>query len=214
MIFLLLGFTMNTHAQKNNVKPLLMVPDGFRVGSFSGNLSYTRSDIFIESIGPDLDFEFSYKSNKRNRNRGFGFGWSFGFDKFYVQDANFLTIEGTDGGTKTYNFGGENWNAQSGVFDVLEEYATGQFRSTSKGGDQCYFEDAGHKSKDKMMDRCQNTMMLTYTDSLVTQITDHTGRSIDLEWTNGLLTKITNNLLAEPRVFSYAYNGDNDMTKY
>jgi len=209
----MLGLSLNTRAQKNNVKPSIDGPDGFRVGSFSGNLSYTRSDIFIESIGPDLDFEFSYKSHKRNRNRGFGYGWTFSFDKFYTQDANFLTIEGTDGGTKTYNFGGENWNAQSGVFDVLEEYAPGQFRSTSKDGTQCYFEDPSHKRVTKIMDRCQSTMMLTYTDSLVTQITDHTGRSLELEWTNGQLTKLTNNLLAEPRVFMYAYNGEGDLVE-
>lgn len=218
LIFLLASFffffaSASLYSQKNNTRPSVEGPDGYKVSSFSGSLFQERQDFFIESVGPDLDFNFTYTSNNREKNYGYGYGWRLKMHKTYIRIEDQIRIIGTDGGTKTFSKANGVWGAAPGIFDRLEEFEPDKFKLTSREGTVCFFDNPTHRQVTSIEDRCNNRMAFTYADTLLTQITDHTNRSIDLEWTDGLLTKLSHNLLAEERAYQYTYDGDQRLTQ-
>jgi len=187
--FVLFFFSLvHLAGQKNNTRPSVEGPDGYKVSSFSGSLFQERQDFFIESVGPDLDFSFTYTSNNRGKNYGYGYGWRLKMHKTYVRNEDQMRIVGTDGGTKTFTLANGTWGV-------------------------CFFAEPAHRQVTSIEDRCQNRMTFTYADTLLTQITDHTSRAIDLEWTDGLMTKLSHNLLDEERAYTYEYDGDQRLVK-
>ena len=213
-VFLLLCGTVQLLGQKNITRPSIQGPDGYRVNSFSGSLFYERQDVKITSIGPDLDFKFGYSSSMRKKDAGFGYGWKLSYEVYYKVDTantNVITVYGTEGGSKSFFLDGGNYTAEKSVFDELEEYEAGKFRMTSKEGTQYYFDNGNVQKLTALKDRCDNTLTLSYTDTLLTQVTDHTGRAIDLNWTAGRLTSISNNLFSPARVWTYEYDNGGNM---
>ena len=201
-------------AQKNSTRPSIQGPPGYKVNSYSGNLYYERQDFLIESIGPKLNFQFAYNSSKRTMNRGYGYGWTFNFNILHYEEDGFTIVEKSDGKKIKFSPVNGSFQAEKGVFDKLREYESGKLELRMKDGTRYLFEDSQHKRVTQILDRCDNALMLSYTDSLVTTITDAVGRAINLNWANGRLIEIKHDLVDSTRTYQYSYDAEGNLTRY
>lgn len=86
-----------TAAAQNSNRPNVLLPNGFAVNSYTGNLYHNRKDIKILGQGLSIDINFSYNASQRSRNRGYGKGWTCAYSIAYSVDALGIWIDREDG---------------------------------------------------------------------------------------------------------------------
>lgn len=193
----------------NNNQPAIEGPANLLVNSYTGNLNYQRTDIFIPSRGFDIDLTFTYNSARRDKDWGFGRGWTASFNMAYAIDTIGIRIERMDGRQDVFTEQDGQLVAGAEVFDVLEEYQTDQYRLTQRDGVIYYFDDPSHKRITSAADRYGNTLQFTYTDSLINTMTDAAGRVVEFQWQEDRLVGI-NTQTAPQRTVAFEYNENGD----
>ena len=191
-------------AQNINI-PNKTGPMGLEVNTLTGNLFFSRTDLYIPGRGFPMDVTFFYNSYNYTENNGFGKGWSFNYYIKYKNDsAGSKTISWSDGREDTYSSaGGGTYSAPKGFFSTLSEYQPGKFLLVEPTGAKFYFDNATLKKITKMEDPNGNFLTMTYTDTLLTAITNTAGQSISLNYTNGKLTGITDAVSSPVRTITY-----------
>lgn len=198
---------------QNTARPNVIVPNGFEVNSYTGNLYQARTDLKIPGQGVPVDITFSYNVGRRNRNWGFGKGWTFTYNMAYTVDAEGVRIERADGKRDLFRKSGTTYAPPTGVFESLVEYQTGKFYLQTKDNHRYYFDNATHKRLTKLQDAKGNAVNLVYTDSLLNTLTDGAGHSLGFSWTNGRLTSITDNSCQPIRKINYEYDAKGNPIK-
>ena len=61
---------------QNIARTNVIGPDALTVNSYTGNLYYSRQDLFIPARGLAIDISFYYNSSLSTYNAGYGFGWT------------------------------------------------------------------------------------------------------------------------------------------
>jgi len=179
-----------------------------QVNTYTGNLFYQRSDLFIPTRGEiPLDIYFSYNSLKHQHDKGYGNGWSFSLGMYYKPVDNDIVIFREDGQEDIFTWDGVNYLPPTGVYDELTEYAAGQFVLKTKFGIKYYFDDNTHMHLTSIVDRNNNTITLSYTAGRPTTITDPAGRMLNLAWVGDHLTQITDPNTSPSRVIAFQYDG-------
>lgn len=196
-------------------KPNIPLDYGFNVGSYTGSLNYERMDIFIPGKGLPLEAVFSYNGMLRYKDFGYGSGWTFTYNYNYSPDTlGVMIVHRSTGSEHSYTPGSNGYIPPQGTYDEFEEYAPGKFSLTMKEDQTVYyFDDASHGKLTSIVERNGNTVMLSYTDSLLNTVTDATGRTLQFAWQNGKLASITENNTALTRTFTYEYNDAGQMIK-
>lgn len=195
LISFLLGAAVILSAQSIK-NPSIFGPNKVKVNSYTGNLFYERSDLNINGLGIGLSTKvrFYYNSARAGADQGYGFGWTFEYHMQYQLDSlNNVILERKDGRKDLFLRSNGDLMAPIGVFDKLEEFEAGKYRLTDKFGKAYYFEDAGHKKLSRIEDLNGNQLILSYTDSQLTTITNPSGRSLSLGWLAGHLVAIKDN---------------------
>jgi YD repeat-containing protein len=178
-----------------------------RVNTYTGNLFYQRTDLFIPTRGEiPLEIKFSYNSLKHQTDQGFGNGWSFNFGIYYKQVGENIVISREEGEEDAFTWDGVSYLPPAGVYDVLTEYEPGKYLLRTKHGRKYYFEDDSHKRLTKVSDRNGNTTTLSYTGGKPTTITDPSGRMLDLVWVGDHLSQLTDQNTSPGRVIAFAYD--------
>lgn len=227
----LLLFPVAKSQGQNITRPNIVGPDGLMVNSYTGNLFFQRTDMFIPGLSDPIDMTFSYNSASRKRNDGFGYGWTFPYNMRYEQNADSTIMVWGDGRKEIYcnqtvksgggSSGGRvividislNCFPDKGIFNQLREYEEGKLRLTTKDGTEYYFEDSSHKKLTMIRDRLGQVTKLEYNnDGQLDYILDPSERKYDLQWSNGLLQSISDNNGEQTRVFKYGYNAQGDLT--
>ncbi|MDX2072064.1 MAG: RHS repeat-associated core domain-containing protein [Haliscomenobacter sp.] len=206
----LLAWGQLTWAQDvNNTKPNILGPNGVSVNSYSGNLFLNRSDLFIPGQGLNLEIVFAYNTSKRGRDWGFGRGWVLNYNMACMPDSAGIALERMDGRRDVFTRKNGSLVAPAGVFETLQEYEVGKFKLLSKNGTAYYFENAAHHRLTKITDRNNNTLALSYTDTLLAEVSDAAGRKLSFTWAQGRLQKInTNTKPARSIQFQYDKSGN------
>ncbi len=196
-------------------KPNIRLDYGFNVGSYTGSLNYERTDISIPGKGLPLEAVFSYNGMLRYKDFGYGAGWTFTYNYNYTPDTlGILVVHRSSGSEHNYTPNAGGYIPPQGVYDEFEEYAPGKFSLTMKEDQTVYyFDDASHGRLTSIVERNGNTVMLSYTDSLLNTVTDAAGRTLEFGWENGKLASITENNTALERTFTYEYNAAGQMIK-
>lgn len=198
---------------QNVTRPNVKAPNGFEVNSYTGNLFHTRTDLKVAALPLPLNITFYYNQSRRSKDWGFGPGWTFTYNLAYVPDSLGIYIERGDGRRDLFKKAGNAYTAPTGVFDQLTEYSPGRFKLTSKEGTVWYFDNAVHKKLTKLQDRNNNVVSLSYTDSLLSAITDVSGHTYGFTWNNGLLTQISDNCTSPVQKTTYAYDTTRNPVK-
>lgn len=196
---------------QNIIRPKIAGPNGLWVNSYNGVLFFGQTDIETQNTAMPMQLRFYYNSSANKTNYGYGLGFSLSYEMRYEIDSlNNVVIETGDGRTDTFTRFGEDFEAPAGVFSTLT-YTEGKYILTEKTGEKYEFADAQHKKLTAQTDRQGNRTTLTYTDSLLTQIQDAVGHTINLSYSNGLLTSASASF--HNGSITYAYDSKQRLIK-
>jgi RHS repeat-associated protein len=204
LVVFAIAISTNSYAQ-NNSKPTIIAPGGFEVNSYTGNLYYERNDLKIPGRIP-VEITFCYNSSRRSKDWGMGRGWTFTYNMAYTQDSLGIYIDRMDGKSDFFKRSGSGYQPPLEVFDSLSEYQAHKFVLVEKGGMEYFFDDSTHRRLSRIQDRNGNTINLSYTDSLLTTLTDASGRTITFNWNNGRLAELVDHFDTPDRKVSYEYD--------
>ena len=203
---------INTSAQNINT-PNKSGPLGTKVNTLSGNLFLTRNDVYAASRGIGINCRFYYNSFNFDQNIGFGKGWSSMYSAAYKNDTALgKTIIWGDGREDAYRYNGAVYLPQNGIYSVLTQYQPNKFLVKELDGMKYYFDNSVHKKITRMEEPNGNFLSFSYTDSLLTTITNTAGQSITLAYNSGgNLISITDAITSPTRIYSYAYDNVNNL---
>jgi RHS repeat-associated protein len=224
---------------KNGGKPPCQNSSGDPVNVATGDNFDEGLDLTISTPGIPLEFRRSY-NNQITFNGPLGYGWTHTYNvslgvvqtsptarvRIWDSDGRALYFSQAQQTSTEILFGGE-----SGVKDRLKQViSTGQYILRRKQNNLTYIFSSDGKLQ-TISDPNGNTLALTYTGRLLTQvannfgksllisynnnhissITDPSGRSILYQYTNGDLTKV---IYPDTNSINYAYTNHNLTDKY
>lgn len=203
---------LQTAAQNINI-PNKTGPMGLQVNTLTGNLYFSRNDLYIPARGFDIDVTFHYNSFNFDQNDGYGKGWSFHYNIKYKNDsAGIRHIIWGDGREDTYlPAGAGNFTAPRGFFNTLSEYQPGKLKLSETDGTNFFFDNSAHMRITKIEEPNGNFLSFTYNDTLLTSITNSAGQTITLSYSNGKLTTITDAITSPVRTFTYIYDAAGNL---
>lgn len=197
---------------QNIIRPKIAGPNDLWVNSYNGVLFFGRTDFETKNSAMPMQLRFYYNSSANETDYGYGLGFSLGFEMRYKTDSEGnVTIETGDGRSDTFTRYGKEYDAPAGVFSNLTQYEDGKYLLTEKTGEKYYFDDAVYRKVTAFADRYDNKTILTYQDSCLVQIKDAVGHTIDLSYSNGLLTSAKATFLNGS--FSYDYDANRRLKK-
>ena len=214
MILVGLLVTSNPLWSQNINTPNKTGPMGLQVNSLTGNLYFSRNDLFISGRRFDLNISFQYNSVNSDLNFGYGLGWSFIYDVRYSIDTfNNKIIKWGDGSEDKYTPNGSGgYSSPKGSFTTFSEYQSGKFVLAEKDGDQYFFDNATHKRLTKMQEPNGNFLNFGYTDSLLTSVANEAGQTISFGYDNkGRLTSVIDALTTPNRTWTYTYDATDHL---
>jgi len=210
LLFLLItASTVTTHAQNLN-NPNKRGPLGTQVNTLSGNLYIPRTDIYIPARAFDLDISFYYNSYLFTEEYGYGKGWTFAYNIKYSHDTTpgtRLILWGDGREDKYDSLPGGTYKSPRGFFNTLTQYQPGKYVLTELDGMKYFFDNAVHKRITRMEEPNGNFINFTYTDSLLTAMTNTAGQSITFSYNpQGRLASVTDAIAAPSRTYTYTYD--------
>jgi len=165
-----------------------------------GNL---REDYPVTSLqsgsGPTLQMAFTYNSYNADASRarvdsGLGLGWTHSYNIFLFMQRGSLFRMGPDGRVTLFRQShGGTYTADSGFFETLTSLGGGNYAITNKEQSWWIFASVPNTPFQvggpvyrliQMGDRNTNVTSLTYSNGLLSLITDPYGRSLQLGYTN------------------------------
>jgi len=193
-------------------RPNIEAPANFSVNSYTGNLYYARTDLKTSGRIP-IDITFSYNCSRVWKDWGMGRGWTFSYNLIYELDSSGIYINRMDGRRDLFKSNGLKFTPPVEVYDSLNEYDAGKFVLTDKIGNKFFFDDKTHKKITKFQDRIGNVLTFSYTDSLLSSISDHTGRNIGFNWSKGRLVEVIDGIQLPERKIIYEYDSTGNPIK-
>ena len=205
---IILNFPFSILHSQNIIRPKISCPNDIYVNSYNGVLFYQRADLSIPNRSMPLEAIFYYNSSYADTNYGYGRGWTLGYEYRYTADSTSVTIMTGDGRKDTYtgNTGGSPehiYTAPAGVFSTLTADSNG-YTLRTKEGVLYIFADTLSKCVTQIRDRNNNALHFAYTNGHLDSISDDNGRSIILTWTDSLMTSLTANV--GDRTWQYVYD--------
>lgn len=215
LIWMALFSVSIAHAQNINTSNS-KGPMGLEVNTLTGNLFFSRNEFSIPARGFDINIAFSYNSFNFDINNGYGNGWNFLYAIQYKNDtANSKVIAWGDAREDVYaSSGGANYTSPRGFFNTLSEYQPNKFLLTELEGTKYYFDNATHKRITKLEEPNGNFMSFTYSDTLLTALTNNAGQSISFSYdTKGRLTTVLDAITTPNRSWTYSYDEGNNLVQ-
>ena len=200
------------HAQNINHQNM-PAPMGLYVNSFNGNLFFQRTDLFINGRKLPFNLTFYYNSNNKDLNLGYGKGWSMEYMMKWVAISNGVIVTRGDGFTMFFEAAGAGFKAPAGIFDSLVQYQTNKFKFITKEKTVYFFDNPAHKRLTRIEEINGNSLNFSYTDTLLTQISDPASRSIQLTYQNGKLKQVNDALATPVRSIKYKYDAGGNLTE-
>lgn len=214
---LILAFTMPLSAlyAQNINTPNKTGPMGIEVNTKTGNLYFERTDVFIPGRQLDIDISFSYNSYDFQTNTGYGNGWSLMYNMRYRIDStgSFVLTRG-DGREEVYKpSGGSQFTSPVGNFDSLSQYQVGKYQLRTPEGIRYFFDNSSTRRLTSIREPNGNALNFTYSDTLITAISNTAGQSVSLNYTQGKLSKVTDANASPVLSYSYSYDGYGNLSK-
>lgn len=205
---------MSVMAQKLNT-PNRTGPMGLEVNTYTGNLFFPRTDGYIAGRGIPIDLSFYYNSALYEEKNQFGKGWRFNYSIYYVNDTGHSKIINWGEGREDYyvSQGNGKYLSPTGFFDTLSEYQPGKFRLRITDGTTFFFDNAIHKKITRIEDPNGNFLSFSYTDSLLSAVANNAGQTVQLVYTNGLLTTINDQTASPVRTYQYSYDDAGNLVR-
>ena len=202
VILILFGFSGISHASQN---PYI---SRHGVNFATGNKYLHQNDISLSGPVSTLSFSRGYNSQS-DETSVLGYGWTFSWNDKLTFDTstNTAVYARSDGRVSYFPYNGADaWESELGKKDVIIENTGGEFTLTQANGTKLVFDADGNLIEKR--DLNNNSIILTYTSSQLTAISDGFGRSLTLAYnTEGKLET-----LATPiGTFTYLYDTNDNL---
>ena len=201
----------NAVEAQNIIRPKIYCPNGIAINSYSGVLTYQRTDVSIPCRSMPLAAAFYYNSSANEENYNYGNGWSLGYEFRYKISNNdsLITIRYGNGRGDDYWYKNGVYVPPVGVFSTLT-YENGVVTLTTREGTVYTFEDQVTRKLTQFRDRNNNSISLQYTGSKMTRLSDPVGRAIDFAYNaEGYLESLTD---PAGRMWRYTYDENGNLT--
>lgn len=215
-MLLIVATTLNINAGAQNLNnPNKPGPLGTQVNTLTGNLFIPRSDLYIPARGFGLDISFYYNSYLLAEEYGYGKGWTFEYNIRYTIDTTpgaRLILWG-DGREDQYDsIPGGGYKSPRGFFSSLVQHQPGQYVLTELDSVKYFFNNALHKRITRIEDANGNFINFNYTDTLLSSISNAAGQSISFTYTaQGRLATCTDAISAPTRTYTYTYDATGNL---
>jgi RHS repeat-associated protein len=215
LITAVIAFSSFNAAAQNLNTPNKIGPMGTQVNTLSGNFYLPRNDVYVNSGNIPMNLTFFYNAFFYDQNFGFGKGWSMLYNISYSNDTTGgKRILWGDGREDLYTLTGTDFTAPGGIFTTFSQYQPGKYLAQQTDGTKFYFDNSTLKKLTKITEPNGNFLNFSYTDTLLTAITNTTGQSITLGYNgSGNLISINDALTAPARTFAYQYDGSGNLTQ-
>ena len=182
------------------------------VNLWSGNLLVQHTDLTVPGRGLPIVIQRTYNSQS-TRTGAFGKGWSSIVDTHLEFNGSSVTLVDAYGGefvfsTPEADGGDKVYKAPAGRHSVFTKHADGTYTERKKNNSTYYFNRDGKLTKIRHRN-INNYIDFTRNGSgKVTAITETSGRTTQIEYSNGYVSRIT-----DPQnrsiTYDYTYDGDN-----
>jgi RHS repeat-associated protein len=182
------------------------------VNTATGNYIYQHTDLSIPGKGMAFSFERSYNSQAASdvsaASGPFGYGWTHSYNTYLTVSGSTVTVTLGDGKTETYTSNGSGgYTAQYGVFDTLVNNGNGTYSLKKKDLTTYNFNASNRLAS--IVDKNGNSIVLTYSGSRLTRITDTAGRNIDLGYdSNNFIVSIMDPMT---RAVQFTYDNSGNL---
>jgi YD repeat-containing protein len=140
----------------------------------SGNIADKQHLFSLPSTGPNINVSLNYNSQD-SFNSILGKGWNISIaSELYEQSNGDVVIEEGTNASRYYTFLGGSYQSQTGDYSSLTKNGDNTYTITEKNGTQYNFDIDGKLSS--IIDRNGNTQTFQYTNGLLTTVTDSVGR--------------------------------------
>jgi len=208
--------TMNLNAQNLN-NPNKRGPLGTQVNTLTGNMFLQRTDIYIPARMLDINISFSYNSFLFTEDYGYGKGWTFRYNIRYKNDSipgARLILWGDGREDKYDSLPGGGYQSPKGFFNTFSQYQPGKYLLTEPDGMKYFFDNPVHKGITRMEEPNGNFINFTYTDSLLTGLTNAAGQTINFTYNaQGHLATVVDAVAAPSRTYTYSYDSGGNLTE-
>ncbi len=215
MLLLSAIFLLTGTAQAQNINsPNRRGPLGTQVNTLSGNFFLPRTDFYVSARAINLNASFYYNSYLFQEEYGYGKGWTFEYDIKYKADTlpGGRIIMWGNGREDTYDsIPGGTYQAPRGFFSILTQYQQGKYVLTGKDGIKTYFDNPTHRKVTRIEEPNGNYINFSYTDSLLTSMTNGAGQTITLTYTQGRLASVVDAIATPARTFTYTYDAAGNL---
>ncbi|MBK7345074.1 MAG: hypothetical protein IPJ06_19445 [Saprospiraceae bacterium] len=208
-----LVFLCTCAMSQENTRPSFQMPNatGMQINTYTGNVFYSRSDLYLPGRGIDVDLEFYYNSQESNKPSLFGKGWSYQYNIQMLpmaEPTGSKIIKWGNGREEKYIKTPNGFVAPAGNYNVLTEMQTGYVLQT-KERMKYFFE--GSERNTKIKDQNGNALTFQYPSANQWIINDASGRDIVLIFQNGLLSQVVEGNENPIRTWTYSYNNDKQL---
>jgi YD repeat-containing protein len=183
---------------------------GDPVSITSGKVYSSHEDLLIPGRG-GLSLEISrHYYSKSSYFGAFGRRWSFTYGMSVTQDSSTSAILINEKGrSEKYTWNGSSWTPPTGKFSVLTKNPDNSWTLKRKEGMVYNFDTEGKPIN--ITDRNDNHINLVYTNGLLTSVTDDNGRTLTFSYNgNGLISFIT---WPNGEATAYEYDGHSNLNK-
>lgn len=202
-------------AQAQNINnPNKKGPLGTQVNTLSGNFFLPRTDFYVPARVFNLDVSFYYNSYLFQEEYGYGKGWTFEYDIKYRPDTlpgGKIIMWGNGREDKYDSVPGGTYKAPRGFFNTLTQYQQGKYLLTETDGRKIYFDNPVHRKVTKMEEPNGNYISFSYTDTLLTSMTNGAGQTITLTYNQGRLASVVDAIATPARTFTYTYDAAGNL---
>ncbi|WP_028578878.1 RHS repeat-associated core domain-containing protein [Desulfogranum japonicum] len=177
---------------------------GHQVNFGTGNKYLSATDVRFNSPGPGLSFSRTYNSQS-DESSVLGYGWVTNGNQHLIIATSEISVVKAGGRYVTFTADGDNrWINETGSLQVITLTADG-YTLTQK--DQTTLFDTNGNIV-RYTDKNGNSIHYTYTDDLLSSVSNDFGNAITYTYTDGKLTGIS----SAQGDYQYAYDSNDNLT--
>ncbi|WP_214659220.1 RHS repeat-associated core domain-containing protein [Candidatus Formimonas warabiya] len=176
----------------------------------TGNYYSTDKDLSINTKSVPLEFVRSYNS-RSDYYGSLGKGWTYNYNSYLIDNQdNSVTVYYGDGHSAVFPWQNGVYTHPAGCFEKLQKNADNTYTLTFKDQLKHLFDSNGRLIQ--IIDKNDNITQLAYSNSLLTQVTEPGGRSLQFAYySDGKLQQITD---PAGRTLQFGYDANGNMVTF
>lgn len=185
------------------------------IDTADGSFFHDFSDLSIPGRGMPLDLTRSYRSPSASQDGPLGFGWTDSYNMYLTTDeTGAVTVHEESGSSVTFDWVAGGYQAPARVFATLTANPDGTLTFTRTRGQEKFVfatpTQSGPGQLLKEIDRNSYTTTLSYSNGLLSSVTDPAGRSLSFAYnSSNRISSITD---PANRSVSFGYDGAGNLT--